>query len=138
MLAELVGEKGKVVGLEHIKQLRDMGEENMGKSERGKEWLGSGKVRFVVEDGRRGWKDGEDEGEGWDAIHVGAAAVEVHKELIEQLRSPGRIFIPVEDPKGYGDQHIWVVDKDEKGEVTKKKLYGVRYVPLTDAPTDSA
>jgi len=46
----------------------------------------------------------------------------------------GRIFIPVEDPKGYGDQHIWVVDKDEKGEVTKKKLYGVRYVPLTDAP----
>lgn len=46
-----------------------------------------------------------------------------------------RIFIPVEDPKGYGDQHIWVVDKDEKGEVTKKKLYGVRYVPLTDAPT---
>jgi protein-L-isoaspartate(D-aspartate) O-methyltransferase len=45
-----------------------------------------------------------------------------------------RIFIPVEDPKGYGDQHIWVVDKDEKGEVTKKKLYGVRYVPLTDAP----
>jgi protein-L-isoaspartate(D-aspartate) O-methyltransferase len=44
----------------------------------------------------------------------------------------GRIFIPVED--SYGDQYIWVVDKDEKGAVTKKKLYGVRYVPLTDAP----
>jgi len=26
------------------------------------------------------------------------------------------------------------VDKDEKGEVSKKMLYGVRYVPLTDAP----
>lgn len=45
-----------------------------------------------------------------------------------------RIFIPVEDSNGYGDQHIWVVDKDEKGVITKKKLYGVRYVPLTDAP----
>ncbi len=45
-----------------------------------------------------------------------------------------RIFIPVEDSNGYG-QHIWVVDKSSTGEVAKKKLYGVRYVPLTDAPT---
>jgi len=43
------------------------------------------------------------------------------------------MFIPVEDPYSAG-QYIWVVDKDEKGEVTEKKLYGVRYVPLTDAP----
>jgi protein-L-isoaspartate(D-aspartate) O-methyltransferase len=43
------------------------------------------------------------------------------------------MFIPVEDPNGFG-QHIWVVDKNEQGDVTKKKLYGVRYVPLTDAP----
>ena len=45
----------------------------------------------------------------------------------------GRMFIPVEDLDGSG-QHIWVVDKAENGDVTKKKLYGVRYVPLTDAP----
>lgn len=44
------------------------------------------------------------------------------------------MFIPIEDPRGFGDQYIWVVDKDEKGDVTKKKQYGVRYVPLTDAP----
>ena len=43
------------------------------------------------------------------------------------------IFIPVEDPDGYG-QYIWTVDKDAKGEVTKNRLFGVRYVPLTDAP----
>ena len=42
------------------------------------------------------------------------------------------MFIPVEDRSGM--QNIWTVDKDEKGEVSKKKLYGVRYVPLTDAP----
>jgi len=90
VLAELVGDKGKVVGLEHIGALRDMGESNMGKSERGKELLREGKVRFVVGDGRKGWRGEGEEKEGWDAIHVGAAAVELHKELIEQLRSPGR------------------------------------------------
>ncbi|TVY26464.1 putative protein-L-isoaspartate O-methyltransferase [Lachnellula hyalina] len=133
VLAELVrdgGKGGRVVGLEHIKALKELGEGNMEKSERGMEMMSTGLVEFVVGDGRKGLKDEE----GWDAIHVGAAAVELHEELIEQLRSPGRIFIPVEDSDGYGDQHIWTVDKDAKGAVTKKKLYGVRYVPLTDAP----
>lgn len=31
-------------------------------------------------------------------------------------------------------QYIWVIDKKEDGTVEKKKLYGVRYVHLTDAP----
>lgn len=141
VLAEIVfpqgssaGEGGKVVGLEHIKALRDLGEANMKKSERGRELLSSGKVSFVVGDGRKGWagEKGEEK-EGWDAIHVGAAALELHQELVDQLRSPGRIFIPVEDERG-GGQYIWTVDKDAQGNVTKKRLYGVRYVPLTDAP----
>jgi len=33
-------------------------------------------------------------------------------------------------------QHIYVIDKDENGNVVKKKEYGVQYVPLTDAPKD--
>jgi protein-L-isoaspartate(D-aspartate) O-methyltransferase len=91
VLAELVypqeedgnGEVGKarVVGLEHIKALRDMGEGNTKKSKRGQQLLGEGKVSFVV---------GEGAEKGWDAIHVGAAAVELHQELVNQLRSPGR------------------------------------------------
>jgi protein-L-isoaspartate(D-aspartate) O-methyltransferase len=44
------------------------------------------------------------------------------------------MFIPVEDSGAFGGQYIWVVDKDKNGEVKKEKLYGVRYVPLTDAP----
>ena len=43
-----------------------------------------------------------------------------------------RMFIPVED--SHGSQWIWEVDKDEKGQVKKRKTMGVRYVPLTDAP----
>ncbi|EPE26966.1 S-adenosyl-L-methionine-dependent methyltransferase [Glarea lozoyensis ATCC 20868] len=135
VFAELVcaDGKGKVVGLEHIEALRELGEGNIRKGERGKAYLEGGGVEFVRGDGRRGWKGkGGGDGEGWDGIHVGAAAVELHEELIEQLKAPGRIFIPVEDSRG--DQYIWIVDKDKEGKVTKKRSMGVRYVPLTDAP----
>lgn len=187
VLAELVGEDGVVVGMEHIRELRELGEGNMRKSVEGRALLDSGRVRFRMGDGRRGWTEdassssssassasvlgeteqggvggraapppppatsptstetarGEDgekaqvggRGGGWDAIHVGAAAVTLHPELLSQLRSPGRLFIPVEDEEGgTGNQYIWTVDKDEHGQITKKRLYGVRYVPLTDAP----
>jgi protein-L-isoaspartate(D-aspartate) O-methyltransferase len=95
VFAELVcenGAGGKVVGLEHIKELRDLGERNMAKSERGRNFLDRGDVRFVVGDGRKGWvdKDAEAGNVGWDAIHVGAAAVELHEELVQQLKAPGR------------------------------------------------
>ncbi|KAM7202995.1 Protein of unknown function (DUF2370) domain containing protein [Naviculisporaceae sp. PSN 640] len=140
ILAELVGEKGVVVGVEHIKQLKELGEQNMGKSEEGKGFLRSGRARFRVGDGRKGWvekgdsSDGEKEIGLWDAIHVGASAAKLHDELLEKLNSPGRMFIPVDDDEGGYSQHIWCVDKDEAGKVEKRKLFGVRYVPLTDAP----
>lgn len=92
VLAELVSPEGssggRVIGLEHIKALRDLGEANMKKSERGRELIKDGRVSFVVGDGRLGWKDVG--GEEWDAIHVGAAAVDIHKTLIDQLSRPGR------------------------------------------------
>lgn len=89
----------------------------------------------------------------YDAIHVGAAASTLHQSLIDQLNSPGRsvaaiysfysflkmaidlseraprMFIPID---GGFSQYIWQVDKDEDGNVTKEKQYGVLYVPLTD------
>ncbi|KAI0449906.1 protein-L-isoaspartate O-methyltransferase [Xylaria acuta] len=163
ILAALAGEDSVVVGVEHIEALRTLGEANMSKSPEGRAMLSSGRVRFRVGDGRKGWVEpetlgsssgsgntpkenanssedkvggaaDEDDSQGWDAIHVGAAAVELHGELVAQLRKPGRMFIPVEDEGRHGEQYIWVVDKDEQGNVEKKKLFGVRYVPLTDAP----
>ena len=58
------GNGGLVVGVEHIEALRAMGEVNTGKSEIGREWLRSGRVKFVLGDGRRGWREGGP----WDAI----------------------------------------------------------------------
>jgi len=83
----------------------------------------------------------------YDAIHVGAAAPTVPQALIDQLASPGRMFIPV----GTFMQYIEQIDKDDEGNVHRKKVMGVRvrcfsllsrnpwltflllqYVPLTD------
>lgn len=47
--------------------------------------------------------------------------------LVDQLKAPGRMFIPV-GPDG-ASQAIWQVDKDEQGNVTKQRLFDVRYVP---------
>jgi protein-L-isoaspartate(D-aspartate) O-methyltransferase len=118
---------GSVVGIEHIQALVDLGTANMAKSAEGRELLESGTVKFVKGDGRKGYAEQAP----YEAIHVGAAAAGWHAELTDQLAAPGRLFVPVEED---GNQFVWVVDKKEDGSVVKEKMYGVQYVPLTDAP----
>lgn len=121
----------KIIGIDHIQPLVSLATNNMSKSKEGKAMLGKGRIEFICGDGRKGYKEGGP----YDAIHVGAAAQTFHSELLDQLKSPGRMFIPVEDQSGHGNQWIWVVDKDEEGNIRKEKSMGVRYVPLTDAPS---
>ncbi|KAI9884277.1 MAG: hypothetical protein M1823_003932 [Watsoniomyces obsoletus] len=130
VLAKLVEPNGKVVGVDHIQGLVDMARENMRKSSDGKQMLEEGRVKFVKADGRLGYPDGGP----YDAIHVGAAAANLHQPLVDQLKAPGRIFIPIDE--GFL-QYIYVIDKKSDGSVHKQKLYGVSYVPLTDAPASS-
>jgi protein-L-isoaspartate(D-aspartate) O-methyltransferase len=127
VLANLIGPSGTVIGIDHIQPLVDMGRKNMGKSENGRRMLDSGQVNFVTGDGRKGWKEGAP----YDAIHVGAAAAEHHEEITRQLKAPGRLFVPVAEGRL---QHIYVIEKMGDGSIERKKLYGVQYVPLTDAP----
>ncbi|EON65228.1 protein-L-isoaspartate O-methyltransferase [Coniosporium apollinis CBS 100218] len=127
VLAELVKPGGTVIGVDHIQPLVDLAARNMAKSKEGRELLESGTVKFIKADGRKGWPEGAP----YDAIHVGAAAAEHHVALTDQLKAPGRLFVPVEE--GWM-QHIYVIDKKEDGSLERKKLYGVQYVPLTDAP----
>ncbi|KAK9848506.1 Protein-L-isoaspartate(D-aspartate) O-methyltransferase [Penicillium brevicompactum] len=138
VLANLVNDSGnamhgKVVGIDHVPELTDLARENMNKSEEGAELQASSKVQFITGDGRLGWKEGAP----YDAIHVGAAAESIHPTLIDQLRAPGRLFIPVEtanDGSLSEGQYIWVVDKKEDGSIQKERVFQVSYVPLTDAP----
>ncbi|RMZ70290.1 l-isoaspartate o-methyltransferase [Pyrenophora seminiperda CCB06] len=127
VLANLVAPNGFVIGIDHIQPLVDMEKKNMEKSEEGRRMLSSGQVKFVTGDGRKGWAEDAP----YDAIHVGAAAAEHHESLTHQLKAPGRLFVPVQED---GLQYIFVIDKKEDGSLLRNRLYGVRYVPLTDAP----
>lgn len=124
----LVAEKAssKVVGVDHMQALVDRANANLEKDGLAPA-LASGQILNVCADGRKGYPQLAP----FDAIHVGAAAMsEVPQALIDQLNSPGRMFIPVEDQPGL--QNIYQVDKAADGAVTKLKVCGVRYVPLTD------
>lgn len=127
VLANLVAPNGTVIGIDHIQPLNDLAIANMSKSDQGRKMLESGQVKFITGDGRKGWAEGAP----YDAIHVGAAAAEHHQVLTDQLKAPGRLFVPVAE--GWA-QHIWVIDKRADGSLERQKLYGVQYVPLTDAP----
>lgn len=100
-----------------------------------------------------GWKGYPEDGP-YDAIHVGAAASAIPKELLAQLAFGGKMVVPVEttadgrvlfegvgenetdrQPRGRGwlsepNQVFVEVTKDSEGNVRVKKLMGVMYVPL--------
>ncbi len=143
IFAELVGDRSgaTVVGVDHIDALCALATRNMAKSTSGRAHLASGRVSFVVADGRLGAPAAEAAAGHFDAIHVGASAAALHPALLAQLRAPGRLFIPMDDdgadaqdPDGRRSQNVWTVDKAADGTITRKRLFGVRYVPLTDAP----
>lgn len=129
VLANTIAPSGTVIGIDHIQALTDLAITNTRKSADGKELLDNKRVIFVTGDGRKGYAQEAP----YDCIHVGAAAAKHHEELVEQLKSPGRLFVPVEEE---GVQHIWVIDKKEDGTVVKERTIGVKYVPLCDAPRE--
>jgi len=111
-------------GIDHIPELVDSSIYNIKKSPY-RDLLESGRLVITEGDGRKGLKEFAP----FDAIHVGAAAEELPTELVEQLACGGRMAIPVGKP---GDQDYLLVDKDMNGNITKKKILGVSYIPLTN------
>ncbi|KAI9465732.1 protein-L-isoaspartate O-methyltransferase [Lactarius psammicola] len=120
---------GTVVGIEHIPALTALAESNIRADGLGAA-LDQQAVVLVTGDGRYGYPEKGP----YEAIHVGAAARTIPPALVEQLASPGRMVIPV----GTYSQRLMQVDKDARGKITQKDLFGVVYVPLTDRPKGAA
>jgi len=85
-------------------------------------------VHTRIGDGYAGWPEEAP----FDAIIVTAAAPSVPQPLIDQLKAGGRLVIPV--GAQYDAQSLYVVTKDARGAISRRKALDVRFVPLTRKP----
>ncbi len=88
------------------------------------EELGYGNIEVKIGDGYAGWPEKGP----FDGIVVTAAAPFVPPALVGQLKTGGRMVIPV---GGAGDmQYLKVLVKRADGAVDEKRVLAVRFVPL--------
>lgn len=81
-------------------------------------------VKTRIGDGYRGWPEAAP----FDAIMVTCAPDEIPQPLIEQLAEGGRMIIPV---GGQGGPQELVLLVKKAGEIVRKKVLPVRFVPMT-------
>jgi len=115
LLSHIVGQKGRVIGLEIIKELKKFGEKNISKYN----FIKKGIAEFHLTDGREGWK----EEALYDKILCSAEAKELPNELKKQIKVGGRIVIPIENS-------ICVFDRISYKKFLKKCYPGFVFVPL--------
>ena len=112
LLAELVKE---VYSVEIIPELYRIAQYRLN-------FLGISNVNLRHGDGRKGWPEKSP----FDAIVIAAAADEIPKPLIDQLKEGGRIIAPIGDH----DQKL-ILGQKVNGKFVTKSLVPVRFVPLT-------
>ncbi len=86
--------------------------------------LGYDCVKVRRGDGYNGWPGDVT----FDAIIVTCAAGQIPPPLLKQLKPGGRMVIPVGGR--FSVQHLMLVQKDARGQVTSRSLMAVRFVPL--------
>jgi protein-L-isoaspartate(D-aspartate) O-methyltransferase len=123
---------GKVFGIDIYPHLVDLTKRNMEKCD--KDLLDNKIVTLSNTDGWVGLPDDSP----FDAIHVGAAAAEFPRSLLQQLKVGGVLIIPV-GPEG-GMQNLYRVERLGDGFTQEDfritELLGVRYVPLVQKKPD--
>jgi protein-L-isoaspartate(D-aspartate) O-methyltransferase len=87
--------------------------------------LGYRNVFTKYGDGFFGWPEHAP----FDAIIGTAAAGRIPKPLIEQLKPGGRMILPYGSPRGF--QFLVLVTKDKEGNISRKNVMPVRFVPMT-------
>lgn len=111
LLAEMVGEAGKVIALEVIPELKEFGEKNAKKYK--------GNVNFICADGSKGYAKEAP----YDRILASASAAELPQVWKDQLKINGRIIAPI-------NNSIWLFVKHSVSNISSGEFPGFVFVPL--------
>ncbi len=122
VIAEIVAPRGskrpgKVITIERIPELAEFARRNLERAGY------SDRVKVVVGDGTLGYPEEAP----YDRIIVTAAAPDIPKPLIEQLKPGGRMVIPVGNKYM---QYLYIVDKTPLGKIIINKDIPCVFVPL--------
>ncbi len=115
VLAEVVG---RVFTIEVVKELAEQAQARLAR-------LRYRNISFRVGDGYHGWPEHAP----YDGVIVTAAASEIPPALIEQLKTGGRMAIPVGTL--WSGQNLLEVRKDQEGRIHQREVLPVAFVPLT-------
>lgn len=116
LLSEMVGVKGKVFGIEIIKELADMSKKALKNYKNAKVFQGNGKSGLEMESP-------------FDRIIISAATEEITRGIASQLKERGIIVAPIGKP--YDSVQDLIAYEKVKGKlVEKKRIPGFLFVPL--------
>ncbi len=117
LLAKIVGQKGRVIALEIIPELKDFGQNNTAKYN----FVQKGIAEFVLTDGSKGYEKEAP----YDKILVSASLQknDIPKAWKEQLKIGGRLVCPI-------GNSIWLFIKKSEKEFEKFEYPGFVFVPL--------
>ena len=115
LLAHCVGEKGRVIAIEIIPELKEFGEKNIAKYS----FIEKGIVEFICADAIKGWEKQAP----YDKILVSASAEELPKALKDQIKINGKIVVPIQSS-------IWLFIKKSENNFEEQEYPGFAFVPL--------
>ena len=81
-------------------------------------------ITIRIGDGYKGWPEHAP----FDRIMVTAAPKEIPEKLVEQLAPGGIMVLPVGETVMM--QYLWLIIKDNDGQIEKEKILPVRFVPM--------
>jgi protein-L-isoaspartate(D-aspartate) O-methyltransferase len=115
---EIVGNEGKVFGIEFVKETYNFAKENLKRSGYEK------KVKLIHGDGSQGLPNEAP----FDKVLISAASPDVPEPIKEQVKAGGIVVAVIGPPRG--DQELVYFEKKKNGTWTKKNIGGVIFVPL--------
>ena len=115
LLAEIVGEKGKIIAIDIVPELVEFGKNNIAKYN----FIEKGRAHFFWANGSKGYSKEAP----FDRILVSAAARELSSAWKEQLKIGGRIVTPI-------GSSIWLFVKKSEKDFEEIEYPGFAFVPL--------